>query len=546
MRHKDKLNNLAIYAIAGYIFVLGLTYIFLVINSIEDHSVARIIGSPVQSVLLGIALVYLSSSLLKRLIRAWLITFSLISIGIVREFLLLTHSVDLTHIILLLVAGMSLWLLRDQFKARSETPKLRGALLLAAVFLSISLIYGTLGFSKLTHRYLHGDFSIQQSFVLTVKQFTLLNNPATHYSRHRADEAFLLSLRTLGFTSILLAGYSLLRPLIYRQEHRDDDSMIARELLERYGGNSEDYFKLWPKDKNYFFSPNNEAAIAYTVRNRVALSLGDPFGKQLEYDRLITQFRQFCNIHSFDMAFVQVTDMHKKLYQKHGLSLQKIGEEAIVDLNTFTTITVKNKKWRHICNKFEKLGYNFELRQPPHSATLLGELRRISDDWLDSGGRTERSFVMGYFDELYLKKCVIGIVRNDEKQIISFVNLIESFDANEANMDLFRHRQDSATNTNDYMMQSLLKECFNAGYERFNLGLCPLAGMNNTEADGALNRALRLIYNYGGRFYSFKGLLQFKSKFEPLWRERFIAIEPDAISIVRTAQALNAAMKVKQ
>ncbi len=539
-------KNIALYVIAGYIFVLGLSYIFSVIVGLKDRDIARIVGSPVQSVLFGLGLIYLSASLLKRLFRAWLITLLLILVGVGRELLILSHSLDLTHLVLLLVAGMSLWLLRDEFRAKTETPKLRGGLLLATIFLAIALTYGTLGFSRLTKRYLPGDFSIQESMVLTLRQFSLLNNSGVHYPHSKSNEAFLISLQALGFASILLAGYSILRPLIYRQEHKDDDVLAATELLDTYGGNSEDYFKLWPRDKSYLFSPDREAAIAYTVRNRVALGVGDPFGKHTNFDGLIAQFEEFCKKHSFDMAFVHVTNTHEKLYKKHNLTLQKIGEEAVVDLATFAQTTSKNKKWRHVNNKFEKLGYEFELRLPPHSTTFLDELKRISDDWLELPGRVEHGFVMGYFDESYLKNCTIGILRNDEKQIVSFVNLIESYDPSEANMDLFRQRENSPTNMNDYMMCSLLNSCFEQGSERFNLGLCPLAGMDGEDETGAMSRALKLIYNYGGKFYSFKGLYQFKAKFEPNWRERFIAIEPDAISIVRTAQALNLAMRVKK
>jgi len=538
-------KNIPIYIIASYIFFIGLSYILFVLLGLKNHDIARTVGSPTQSVLLGIGLIYLSSSLLKRLFRAWLITFSLVCLATLRELLILPKTLDLTNVALLVIAGCSLYLLRRQFVAQAETMRLRSGFLVASFMLVIAVVYGTLGFHFLPDRETGRKYSFTEGLEATMTEFSLSNRDQTMASHIRRVETFLLSLRALGVASFLLAGYSLLQPLIYRREHSSSAIETARQLLERYGGGSEDFFKLWPEDKEYIFTSNQEAAVAYKVRRGVALGAGDPFGKHTSLDDAISTFQTFCHKHSFDMTFVHVTNKHQKLYEKHQLVMQKIGEEAVIDLKTFAEVTAVNKKWRHVKNKFDKLGYEFELRPAPLSPTLLDELKRVSDDWLETPGRIERGFFMGYFDPAYIGNCTVGILRNDEKQIVSFVNLIESFDPDEANIDLFRQRQGSPTNMNDYMIHQTLLAMHRQGFARFNLGLCPLVGLDDAAENGPISRALGLVYNYGGKFYSFKGLYQFKSKFEPEWRDRYIAYEPGALTIVKAAQALSAAMKVK-
>ena len=85
MLPKDFRKKLPIYIIALYIFFLGISYLLTVLVGLKSHAVARTVGSPIQSVLLGVALMYLSGSLLRGLYRAWLITFSMVGIAFVRE-----------------------------------------------------------------------------------------------------------------------------------------------------------------------------------------------------------------------------------------------------------------------------------------------------------------------------------------------------------------------------------------------------------------------------------------------------------------------------
>jgi len=543
---KKTYSTLVIYCVALYIFILGLRYIFTVLLGLEDHEIAQIVGSPTQSALLGIGLVYLAISLTKRLFRAWLITLSLVCVALLREIILLQSRTSLASILLLVIATVVLLFSKNQFKAKTEVVRLRGGVAVAITLLLIAIVYGSIGFTLLPSKSAFREPNLIGGFNETLREYTLTPNTSPMPLRDRRTDAFLISLRALGFASALLAGYALLQPVIYRREHQDEQHDKARKLLEKYGGNSEDFFKLWPHDKEYLFSQTADAAIAYKVANRVALSAGDPFGNPRSFKSVVSDFQAFCESHSFDMAFVHITDQHKKLYETHGLKLQKIGEEAIVDLKKYTELTSKNKKWRHVQNKFEKLGYTFELRQPPFSSTLIKELERISDSWLKVPGRTERGFVMGYFDADYVGSCDLGILRNEEQQIVSFVNIVQSYDPTEANMDMFRQRANSPTNMNDYMMSKTLSACHELGYSHFNLGLCPLVGLDSIEEKSKVSTALRLVYNFGGKLYSFKGLYQFKSKFEPAWRDRFIAYNPDPLTLTRTIQALNVAMKVRR
>ena len=55
-----------------------------------------------------------------------------------------------------------------------------------------------------------------------------------------------------------------------------------------------------------------------------------------------------------------------------------------------------------------------------------------------------------------------------------------------------------------------------------SLGLAPLAGIEKRLHRTAQDRLLLIVKLLGGRYYSFKGLEQFKGKFRPDWQPSYL------------------------
>ena len=74
----------------------------------------------------------------------------------------------------------------------------------------------------------------------------------------------------------------------------------------------------------------------------------------------------------------------------------------------------------------------------------------------------------------------------------------------------------------DFLFVSLLEWAKTQGYASFNLGLSGLAGIGEHPTDPSLERALHYVYEHVNQFYNFKGLHEFKAKFDPLWSPRYL------------------------
>lgn len=127
-------------------------------------------------------------------------------------------------------------------------------------------------------------------------------------------------------------------------------------------------------------------------------------------------------------------------------------------------------------------------------------------------------------------------VRPPDKTTVAFANIIPEYRAPESTIDLMRYRGAAPSGTMDFLVVSLFQWATAAGYETFNLGLSPLAGVGEAAGDPIVERTLHFIYDHLNQFYNFKGVHRFKDKFHPRWAPRYLIYPgPSALPAVALA-----------
>lgn len=317
---------------------------------------------------------------------------------------------------------------------------------------------------------------------------------------------------------------------------RASDSDRALELLNKYGGEADDFFKIWPTDKTYFFSSDNKAFLAYGLKLKVAVCLGEPVGARDSIKSLLKEFKVFCAKHKLVVCFIQATDKYKNEYKLVGLKSLVIGADAVINLKHFHGITVHDKYFRNLVNRSQKQGFSLGSYSPPHSKELIGELKEVSDSWKSLPHRKEWSFLTGRFDEDYLSYVDLYVIRDKDGKAQAFTNGLPDFKPGVMTIDLMRHRADAPPNSIDFLFISLLKTIYSRGYKYFNLGISPLDAENfiNTPIERLLNRA----YKISDSFIGFKGLHHFKVKYQPVWEARYIFYQSRPGNLARIGLAV--------
>ncbi|HET9850074.1 MAG TPA: phosphatidylglycerol lysyltransferase domain-containing protein [Candidatus Saccharimonadales bacterium] len=332
-----------------------------------------------------------------------------------------------------------------------------------------------------------------------------------------------------GVAAIL---WVLFRP--YKPARTPKDWPKVEATLKKYSKSSEDYFKLWPPDKEYFWNRSGDGFIAYRLQGTTAFGLADPIGPDPVSQ--IEDFYRWCASHRLKTCFLPVYPDSLSLYKKAGLETLHIGSSAIIDINYFLGNTVKDKWWRWRINKAEKSGYKFLSGRPPHSDVLLRQLKRVSRHWLKVGGHTERGFALGHFDKNYLNKCRIYYLVDDKNQVVAFTNELPQFSGNQlAAVDLFRYLP-SARDPMAYLLYKTIQQ-LKENYSRFDLGFVPFA-----RARGPL---LAIAKTVSSERFSARGLERFKNKFDPAWQANYLAYAGDPADLAIIALNIEKLMKHK-
>ncbi|NQV81524.1 MAG: bifunctional lysylphosphatidylglycerol flippase/synthetase MprF [Alphaproteobacteria bacterium] len=278
-------------------------------------------------------------------------------------------------------------------------------------------------------------------------------------------------------------------------------------------------------DKRFVFSDTGRSMIMFGVVGRSWISMGDPIGPKEEWEALVWRFREISDRHDGRIVFYQVNEENLGLYADIGLTLLKIGEDAVVSLTDFTMQGGGRAKLRQAMKRVGRDGGTFEVVMPPHSAPLLAGLRVISNQWLGDKNTAEKGFSVGRFDEKYLADQPIALVKVGGRTV-AFANVWAGPPSGEFSVDLMRHTEDAPDGIMDFLFGSLMLWGQEQGYTAFSLGMAPLSGLAKHPLAPTWQRLGAAIYRYGEYFYNFEGLRHYKEKFDPVWRPKYIAVPP--------------------
>jgi phosphatidylglycerol lysyltransferase len=472
-------------------------------------------GSRLAAAVAGFALLLLAGGVWRRKRMAWIATLIVLFISAVSH---LIKGLDYEEALLAVALAVWLWVLRYEFHARSDQPSVWQGLRVLAMAFIFTLGYGMLGFYLLDKHY-SVRFGFDDAFRQTVVMFTQFYNPGlaptTRFGRYFADSIYFVGIITFAY-----AAFMLLRPVFFRQLATSTERERAEKIVSAYGRSSLARMTLLP-DLAYYFSSGG-SLIAYVVKGRIAVGLGDPIGPKEDLPLAIAGFKKLCEQNDWEAAFYQTLPETLAVYEAAGFRALCVGQEGVVDLHTFSIEGHSNKGLRSAYNRLSKAGYQVKFHQSPLSDELLEDLREISDEWLTMMHGSEKRFSLGWFEDDYIRNSQVAAVHNPEGWITAFANLVPEYQLNEATIDLMRRLGDVEPGTMDFLFVGLFNWAREQGYDTFDLGLSALSGVGEQSEDPVIEQILHFVYEHVNQFYNFKGLHEFKEKFHPGWSRRYL------------------------
>lgn len=332
----------------------------------------------------------------------------------------------------------------------------------------------------------------------------------------------LRALLGLAIASSALALFSLLRPAHFRTEGPTPED-LAQAVAITMGQDLADANLVRMGDKRLLFSPSGKSYIMYGIHGRSWIALADPVGLEEEFPELVWQFVGAARAGGGRAAFYQISPILLSACADVGLRAFKLGELAVIDLAQFEIKGSRFANLRQSYNRGLRDGLTFTIVPPQGVAAVLPALRAVSDGWLAHHDAREKTFSLGAFEDAYVLAQPVAVVRLED-DIVAFATLMVTDTRAEATVDLMRFAPEAPKGTMDFLFASILEHLRAEGYRQFNLGMAPLSGMAQREAAPVWDRVGGALFEHGERFYNFKGLRAFKSKFHPRWEPRYLAV----------------------
>ncbi|MFC7395009.1 bifunctional lysylphosphatidylglycerol flippase/synthetase MprF [Scopulibacillus cellulosilyticus] len=324
---------------------------------------------------------------------------------------------------------------------------------------------------------------------------------------------------------IFAVVYILIFEISYNKIHHrlpgeDPDFEKLKDFLEKNGGNALSHLG-YLGDKRFFFSSDNKAMLQFAKSGHRLIVLGDPAGQPESFGKILQEFHDAADYYGYTIILYQIDGENMAFYHDLGYRFFKLGEEAIVPLETFKISGKKRAGLRATFNRFTREGYVFELHSPPFSEAFIKDIKEVSDAWL--GKQHEKGFSLGYFDSSYLSRADIATLSDSEGKIVAFMNLMPMYQEGYISVDLMRYYPDSPSGIMDAMFVHLFQWAKEEGYQYFNAGMAPLSNVGQSQYAFLSERIAAVIFNNVNYMYSFSGLRRFKGKYQPIWKGKYLA-----------------------
>lgn len=491
--------------------------------------------------LAGLGLLLLARGVRRGLRRAWAVSLVVLlaatALHLVKAVAVphLANRVDIEVASLAGAVALFLWANRADFRGQADPLALRGGFGLWAGALAATVAAGTLGIElgvairdRTPRRFDPSRFSIGwgRAAVATLERLVGIDHV---YLPSTINTFFSPAVTTVGVALGLGLLALAFRPVVMRgrtADSHDVDLRRAREVVERYGSGTLDYFALRP-DKQFFFW--GDTVTAYAVYGGVCLVSPDPVGPVPERQPAWRAFRQFVDEHGWVLGGLGAGEDWLAVYRDTGMRDLYVGDEGVVRIDGFSLQGGKFKSLRQAVNRVARHGYRVTFHDPAClDPSMRSALERVMTR--SRRGDVERGFSMTLgraFDpaDRGLLLAVAHAPGQGEElgEPVAFCQYVPAPGIGGYSLDLMR--RDAGNHPNgliDFVVVESIRYLHQRGAKALGLNFATMRAVLAGEAgDGLAQRVQAGFLRRMGDSMQVESLWKFNAKFDPDWQPRF-------------------------
>jgi lysyl-tRNA synthetase, class II len=476
------------------------------------------------SVGLGIVLILVARGLRRHQRRAWIVAVALLLVGAVLH---VVKGLDVEEAVLDVVTAGVLVLSRSVFVAEPDPEERHRPLLVLAVMFGGSLVAG---YVVLRVNLRGPDLPGTRLLLVTLLRGLLgLPGPVV-FATDRASDVTTTTLLALGVLTAVVPLIAALRTYRGQVGLTALETVQLHRLLDaRPGGDSLGYFAL-RQDKHVVFSPSGKAAVSYRVVAGVAVASGDPLGDPEAWPGALRAYRELVARHGWTPAVLGCSTRGGTAWQRAGLSVFELGDEAVLDVEAFTLSGRAMRGVRQAVSRVERAGYATRVRRVADlSPAEISLIRDACEHWRD--GAVERGFSMalGRLGEPGDEECVVVEAHADGRlrALLHFV----PWGRDGLSLDLMRRAADCPNGVNEQLVVAALLAAPDLGVRRVSLNFAVFRSAlerGSRLGAGPVLRLWRATLLLASRYWQIDSLYRFNDKFGPRWEPRYLCFRKPA------------------
>lgn len=352
--------------------------------------------------------------------------------------------------------------------------------------------------------------------------------PVLPFRRPELGDLTATVLSSLGLVTLGTVLLTLLAPRRGPAVLAPDDEGRLRELLARHGGSdSLGYFAL-RRDKSVVFSPSGKAAVAYRVVGGVTLASGDPLGDPEAWPGAIDAWLAEAGRFAWVPGVLGASRRGATAYVRAGLDALEIGDEAVLDLTTFSLAGREMRSVRQAVSRVRRAGCTATVRrQRDLSGREVAEVEHAAEQL--RGGEVERGFSMalGRLGDPADGDAVVVVARDGDGALIAVLSLVP-WGSDGLSLDLMRRSRSSENGTMEFLVAELAESAAELGVTRLSLNFAVFRSAlerGGQVGAGPVLRLWRSVLLWASRWWQIESLYRANAKYAPHWEPRMVCFE---------------------
>lgn len=348
----------------------------------------------------------------------------------------------------------------------------------------------------------------------------------------------------LSAVALVAAALIFLRSARAKSYLTSQDELEIRRLLLQSGERDSLGYFATRRDKSAILSPDRTAAITYRVVANVSLASADPIGPITAWPAAIAAWLAEARSFGWFPAVLSASEQGAQAYVAAGLKALPIGDEAIIDVDTFTLEGPTMQPVRRAVQRVQRAGYLISVRRHAElSPAQLAEITQRTEDW--RGDDTERGFSMALsrLGEPVDSDCVAVLAHDANGQLRGLLSMVP-WGRRGLSLDLMRRDRNSENGLVEAMVAALVQASRDElGVRAISLNFAVFRGVFSAAervGAGPMVRLSSRVLTYASKFWQIESLYRSNARYLPRWTPRYLCYD-SSLTLTRVALAAGAA-----